>query len=37
MERDNLDRAEELLDSLPVLPMAPQTLYAALYKKRGRP
>ena len=37
MERDKLDRAEELLDSLPVLPMAPQTLYAALYKKRGRP
>lgn len=37
MERDKLDRARELLDSLPVLPMAPQTLYAALYQKQGQP
>ena len=35
VNRDRLDRAQELLDSLPVLPLAPQTLYAALYQKRG--
>ncbi len=37
VNRDRLDRAQELLDSLPVLPLAPQTLYAALYQKRGQP
>lgn len=30
-----LDRAEALLDSLPVLPLSPQSLYTALYQKRG--
>lgn len=30
-----LDRAEALLDSLPVLPLSPQALYTALYQKQG--
>lgn len=37
LNRDKLDRAESLLDSLPVMPMASQTLYALLYQKRGQP
>lgn len=30
-----LDRAEELLDTLPMLPMSPHSLYTLLYQKRG--
>lgn len=30
-----LDRAELLLDSLPLLPLSPQALYTTLYQKRG--
>ena len=37
LNRDKLDQAEALMDSLPVLPLAVQTLYAALYQKRGQP
>lgn len=37
LNREKLDAAEKLLESLPVLPLAPQTLYAALYQKRGQP
>ena len=37
LSRDKLDRTEELLSSLPVMPLAVQTLYAALYQKRGQP
>ena len=37
LSRDKPDRAEALLDSLPVMPPATQTLYALLYQKRGQP
>lgn len=37
LNRDRPDRAEALLDSLPVMPPASQTLYALLYQKRGQP
>lgn len=37
LNRDKLDRAESLLDSLPIMPMASQMLYALLYQKRGQP
>lgn len=37
LNRDKLDQAESLLDSLPVMPLASQTLYALLYQKRGQP
>ncbi len=37
LNRDKLDQAESLLDSLPVMPMASQLLYALLYQKRGQP
>lgn len=36
LNRDKLEEAEALLDSLPVMPLAPQMLYAALYQKRGQ-
>lgn len=35
LSKDELDRAEELLDKLPALPMSPQALYTLLYQKRG--
>lgn len=37
LNRDKLDETEALLDSLPVMPLSVQTLYAALYQKRGQP
>lgn len=37
LNRDKLDQAEPLLDSLPVMPLASQMLYAHLYQKRGQP
>ena len=37
LNRDKLDQAEALADSLPVMPLAPQTLYAALYQKQNQP
>lgn len=36
LNRDKLDEAEELISSLPVLPLAVQTLYAVLYQKRNQ-
>lgn len=36
LNRSKLDQAESLLGSLPVMPMALQALYAALYQKRGQ-
>lgn len=35
MNSGKLDRAESLLDSLPLLPLSPQALYTTLYQKRG--
>nr|WP_326186053.1 helix-turn-helix transcriptional regulator [uncultured Oscillibacter sp.] len=35
LNHGELDRAEALLDSLPMLPLSPQSLYTALYQKRG--
>lgn len=32
-----LDQVEALMDSLPLMPLAPQTLYAALYQKWSQP
>lgn len=37
LNRGKLDQAESLLDSLPVMPLSSQTLYALLYQKRGQP
>lgn len=37
LNRNKLDQAESLLDSLPVMPLASQMLYALLYQKRGQP
>ena len=37
LNRDKLAQAEALADSLPVMPLAPQTLYAALYQKQNQP
>lgn len=37
LNRDKLDQAEELLDSLPVMPMSPQMLYAVLHQRRDQP
>jgi len=37
LNRDKLDQAETLLDSLPVMPLSSQMLYAALYQRRGQP
>lgn len=35
LNNGELDRTETLLDTLPSLPLSPQTLYTALYQKRG--
>ena len=37
LNRDKLAQAEALADSLPVMPLSPQTLYAALYQKQKQP
>lgn len=37
LNRDKLEQAESLLDSLPVMPLGSQMLYASLYQKRGQP